>query len=240
MESSFINAPTLSQKNKLINTFKNVRNSLNYKTNEQILFHKNSLLIYGPKIWYLIHFFALLNDEKKDGEYLKSYITFIKCIYELFPCPICKNHFEHNLKKYKIENYTPNNLLEWSCLIHNEVNKSNNKKEISPEEYKSKYFEKNPEIYFENVIYLLYTFASVYRLENYKYFKALIVVFEILIPDEKYKKVYFDGIKKYQFDEYNPLEVFKWVYLLSMYIKCNFKLPYDDYYNIKRFFLNVL
>lgn len=214
-----------------------------YRTNEKILFHKNTLLIYGPKLWYLIHFFAMISDSKKMENYTNSFLAFIQCVYELFPCPKCKNHFGENLKKYPIENYLPSRLLEWSCLIHNEVN-TNNYKSIVPLDDCLKIYtnQQNQMLYFDNLMYILFTFATTYRIENFKYYKCLVVVFGNLIMDTQLQKLYIKALKTYPIDEYNQTyeTIFRWVFLINTNINCNLNNPKLDYYNMKHFFLNVL
>jgi hypothetical protein len=212
-----------------------------YKTNEKILFHKNTLNIYGPKLWYLIHFFGMLADNKNE-DYIKSYIAFIECTYELFPCPMCKAHYKKNLEKYNIKNYQ-NKYLEWSCLIHNEVNMTNMKPDFTVSECSNIYEnQKNKTIYLDNILYILYTFATTYKIENFKYYKCLVVVFGNLIPDIVIQEIYIKALKIYILDDYKKSysEVFYWVYLINTYINCQLGNAKLDYYNLKHFFLNVL
>jgi hypothetical protein len=77
---------------------------------------------WGPTIWMMIHFFAanLKNDK------IIYYKEFIKTLMYVIPCEECRKHLRENLNKVPlyINNNTNNNsLFEWSCNLHNLVNK---------------------------------------------------------------------------------------------------------------------
>lgn len=85
---------------------------------------------WGPHGWKFLHFVALgypnhptLNDAEK-------YKHFFYLFGDMIPCSICANHYKKNLKEINIDLYllSKNDLLKWTILMHNEVNKSNGKK----------------------------------------------------------------------------------------------------------------
>lgn len=79
---------------------------------------KNNLYYYGPKVWLLIHKYALQNNKSPISKIYFS--KMISDILQLFPCIICQKHFADVLKKYPLVN--EQNIFFWSFKIHNEVN----------------------------------------------------------------------------------------------------------------------
>lgn len=77
---------------------------------------------WGPAIWMMIHFFSA--NLKKDK--IKYYNEFIKSLTYVIPCEVCRKHLRNNLNKYPLilnENSDNYSIFEWSCNLHNIVNK---------------------------------------------------------------------------------------------------------------------
>jgi hypothetical protein len=85
---------------------------------------------WGPHGWKFIHFIALgypNNPNEKDKE---KYKHFFYILSDMIPCVICAEHYKKNLNQINIDLYldSKTNLIHWTILMHNEVNKSNGKK----------------------------------------------------------------------------------------------------------------
>jgi len=84
--------------------------------------------VWGPKLWYIIHNIAYNSPKINIYEnYYKYFYNII--ITNIIPCNICASHYKKNLDKINIDLYlnSKTNLIQWSILMHNEVNKSNGK-----------------------------------------------------------------------------------------------------------------
>ena len=85
---------------------------------------------WGPHGWKFIHFIALgypNNPNERDRE---KYRRFFYLFGDMIPCIICAEHYKKNFEKINIDEYldSKTNLLHWTILMHNEVNKANGKK----------------------------------------------------------------------------------------------------------------
>jgi hypothetical protein len=90
--------------------------------------------VWGPFLWHTIHIVALGYSVTPTYAEKKAAKEFYESFAILIPCPVCKDHYS----KYLAENpLTPHldtrkDLFEWTVKIHNLVNKSLNKPEVSP------------------------------------------------------------------------------------------------------------
>jgi hypothetical protein len=90
--------------------------------------------VWGPFFWYTIHIAALGYPNEPNYAEKKAAKEFYESFSHIIPCPVCKEHYA----KYLAENpLTPHldtrkDLFEWTVRIHNLVNKSLNKPEVTP------------------------------------------------------------------------------------------------------------
>jgi hypothetical protein len=80
--------------------------------------------LWGKEGWRFIHFVAVTYQPSKKEEYLK----FFQNLPEILPCPVCGEHFKHNMAKLPPRMDSNQTLFEWSVDMHNLVNKENGKK----------------------------------------------------------------------------------------------------------------
>ncbi len=86
--------------------------------------------IWGPKGWFFIDTIILSYPNNPSNEDKKIYKNFLTSIKDILPCESCRIHYTNNLKEIPLSSYylnSRNNLIEWIILIHNKVNKINNK-----------------------------------------------------------------------------------------------------------------
>jgi len=106
-------------------------------------------IIWGPKLWFVIHTFALNYPENPTYEDKRLHEDFFNNLVFLIPCNKCRIHYRNHLNKYPVINYLDNsdNLFKYTIKIHNEVNKTLNKRVYSYEEvvkfYRSEYGQTN-------------------------------------------------------------------------------------------------
>ena len=91
---------------------------------------------WGPHGWKFIHFIALGYPNNPTEQDKVKYKNFFYLLGDVIPCIICANHYKKNLEKINIDSYlsSKNSLIEWTILMHNEVNKSNGKKTYTYQE----------------------------------------------------------------------------------------------------------
>ena len=91
---------------------------------------------WGPHGWKFIHFIALGYPNNPTPEDKQKYKNFFHLFGDMIPCSICANHYKKNFQKNNIDTFlnTKNDLIYWTILMHNEVNKTNGKKIYSFEE----------------------------------------------------------------------------------------------------------
>lgn len=98
--------------------------------------------IWGSSFWNTIHYIAInypnnpSNDEKTN---IKSFFLLLQYI---LPCNKCREHYKQNLINFPLTDIVlscKNNLFEWTNILHNAVNKMNNKKHFKLEDAIKKY-----------------------------------------------------------------------------------------------------
>ena len=89
--------------------------------------------VWGPFFWYTIHITALGYPTQPSYAHKKAAKEFYESLKFLLPCPICKEHYITHLEKYPITPHLDrrSDLFRWTLLLHNEVNKSLQKEEMT-------------------------------------------------------------------------------------------------------------
>lgn len=89
--------------------------------------------VWGPFFWHTMHLAALgysvnpMNSEKKAAK------DFYESLVYMIPCAICKTHYADFLLKYPVTPSLDNrtDLFRWTVQIHNAVNESLGKKQVT-------------------------------------------------------------------------------------------------------------
>jgi hypothetical protein len=91
--------------------------------------------IWGPHLWYSIHFIALGFPNQSSSIDKKNYKNFYINLPNIIPCEECAKHFTTSLNNFPIDSYlnSKEKLFEWTIILHNEVNKMLGKEEWSLE-----------------------------------------------------------------------------------------------------------
>jgi len=89
--------------------------------------------IWGPHYWFVLHTSALCYPDFPNEIMIKKYYNFIQNFSLIIPNDNMSKNFSNLLAKYPIEPYLKNKklLVKWTNFIHNKINKSINKPEIT-------------------------------------------------------------------------------------------------------------
>lgn len=92
--------------------------------------------VWGPFFWHTIHIVALGYPKSPSYTEKKCAKEFYESLAFLLPCAVCRDHYQEHLKQNPITPFldTRNDLLKWTIMIHNKVNKMLKKAEWSEEE----------------------------------------------------------------------------------------------------------
>ena len=105
-------------------------------------------IVWGPKLWFVIHTFALNYPDNPTYEDKRVMEEFFNNLKWSIPCEKCRIHYRERLQRNPIINYLDNkqSLFKFTIDLHNQVNQSLGKKIYSYDEvvqiYKEFY---NPE-----------------------------------------------------------------------------------------------
>lgn len=192
---------------------------------------KNSLYIYGPKIWLIIHKYAINADNNIDLK--NNYVELINYINILFPCNICKIHFNEHRKLFLFEKY--NNIFKWSYILHDNVNKMYNKKSPNINTLYDYYNNINITILINAIFHTLFTFCSNY---NHSDIINFIMIIINLTNDNKFKDILLFSLNTNSDYKYKVID---WLYKVYYDVYISYNIPIDSKNNIISYFdLNIL
>lgn len=91
--------------------------------------------IWGPKMWTMIHLICLQAPETMDANVGNTYYMFFSMMPYVLPCDKCREHWLDHVRSFPLEQAlgSRDKLFRWSVQVHNLVNKSLGKPEISYE-----------------------------------------------------------------------------------------------------------
>lgn len=92
--------------------------------------------VWGPFFWHTIHITALGYSKNPTYTDKKSAKEFYESLSYLIPCPICKEHYKEYLAKNPLTPFLDSrtDLIKWTIMLHNNVNKITAKPEWTLEE----------------------------------------------------------------------------------------------------------
>jgi hypothetical protein len=93
-----------------------------------------SPLFWGFAGWHFIHAVALGYPHEPSEEIKKAYSIFFSMIPYVLPCPFCGKHFSENMSKNPIRLDNKMELFKWTVEMHNFVNESKGRKQLTVEE----------------------------------------------------------------------------------------------------------
>jgi hypothetical protein len=90
--------------------------------------------LWGNEGWHFIHMTALNYPEKPTEQDKKNYTQFLESLVYTLPCEGCSFNWLKKLRETPPNLNSRKEFFEWTVDRHNEVNKSNGKREISYDE----------------------------------------------------------------------------------------------------------
>jgi hypothetical protein len=92
--------------------------------------------VWGPFFWHTMHLAALGYPKEPTYSEKRAAKEFYESLAYLIPCPVCKEHYADQLKKNPITPSldTRKDLFLWTLNIHNIVNKSLGKPELTEQD----------------------------------------------------------------------------------------------------------
>lgn len=92
---------------------------------------------WGPHVWAAIHIICLGAPDMFQGSDQLSYHKFLDSLPYILPCEKCREHLKSHMERYPIDGALSGGkttLFKWSVNLHNAVNRSLGKKEMSVED----------------------------------------------------------------------------------------------------------
>ena len=136
--------------------------------------------IWGPKLWFVIHTFALNYPDNPTYENKRVMEEFFNNLKHTIPCDKCRIHYRQRLEREPIINYLDNkeSLFRYTINLHNQVNKSLGKKIYTYEEVVQVYKEQ----YNKESAAQEKQLSFLKRWINIKHIIAAVITLVILIP----------------------------------------------------------
>jgi hypothetical protein len=99
--------------------------------------------IWGPIFWSTIHIVSLAYPDEPSYAEKRAAKEFFSALQHLLPCPKCRAHFREIIQGLPVDTWLDNRkaLVEWTWMVHNQVNTRLEKPSITLEEFYSRYRE---------------------------------------------------------------------------------------------------
>lgn len=97
--------------------------------------------VWGPNLWFIIHTIALNFPDNPSYEQKRIHEDFFNNLVFLIPCDKCRVHYRQHINNNPVVNHLNNSdsLFRYTIDLHNEVNKTLNKRVFSYDEVVKKY-----------------------------------------------------------------------------------------------------
>jgi len=92
--------------------------------------------IWGPHLWFIMHIISFEYPQQPSEYDKRIYHDFYTSLKDVIPCSDCKKHYRDFITQYPITPHldTRSSLIKWVIQVHNFVNKSIGKPELSVQE----------------------------------------------------------------------------------------------------------
>jgi hypothetical protein len=89
--------------------------------------------IWGPIFWSTLHIASLAYSDKPSERQKRNMRNFYESMVDVLPCPICRQHYEDNLKELPLDDALNSrmDLVIWVWNMHNKINLQLGKREFT-------------------------------------------------------------------------------------------------------------
>ena len=93
--------------------------------------------IWGPIFWSTMHIASLAYSDTPTDRQKSNMRAFYESLVDVIPCPICRQHYEDNLKTIPLDEPIKSRmgLVKWVFDMHNKINVQLGKREITFDEF---------------------------------------------------------------------------------------------------------
>ena len=97
--------------------------------------------VWGPPAWTFLHSVTLAYPDNPSDIDKYNYENFFNILQPILPCAKCSYNYMKHLQEDPITNHldSKKSLVNWLINVHNKVNKSNNKRELTYNEVMNHY-----------------------------------------------------------------------------------------------------
>jgi len=97
--------------------------------------------VWGPSAWTFLHSVTLAYPDNPSDTDKSDYENFFNTLQPILPCAKCSQNYMRHLQEDPITNNldNKNSLVKWLINVHNKVNKTNDKKELTYDEVMNHY-----------------------------------------------------------------------------------------------------
>lgn len=92
--------------------------------------------IWGPHLWFIMHVISFEYPQQPSEYDKRIYHDFYNSLKDVIPCQDCRKHYRDFITRYPISPHldTRDNLIKWVIQVHNFVNKSLGKPELTTQQ----------------------------------------------------------------------------------------------------------
>ena len=93
--------------------------------------------VWGPHAWIFLHSITYNYPDNPSVNDIDNHYNFLTLLKDVLPCNTCRFHYKQNLEKFPLTSdilSSRQNLIKWLFKIHNNINKMNDKPEITLDE----------------------------------------------------------------------------------------------------------
>ena len=115
--------------------------------------------IWGPHLWFIMHVISFEYPQQPSEYDKRIYHDFYTSLKDVIPCQDCRKHYREFITRYPISPHldTRSSLIKWVIQVHNFVNKSLGKPELSVAEVLNIYANLKPQSPFARVNHITNT-----------------------------------------------------------------------------------
>ena len=97
--------------------------------------------LWGPQLWYILHIISFEYPEHPSEYDKRIYHDFYTSLKDVIQCPECRKHYRDHITQYPLTPHldTRDTLINWVIKVHNFVNVSLGKPELTPRQVMSIY-----------------------------------------------------------------------------------------------------